>query len=883
MTFRSFVLVFVVCGVTLLSPSVHAQMRAQPVAELDGHVGLGLVLRKLNSVGTFMMATAHPDDENNAVLAMLAHGQGIRTALVSATRGDGGQNEIGAELFNALAVLRTEELLAAHRFDGAEQYFTRAVDFGYSFSIEETFERWGREEILGDFVRMIRTIRPDVIVGLRPTGQGGGQHHQASAVLAREAFRAAADPVRFSEQLDEGLRPWQAKKFYFSTGFSFRGTPAAPDGAHVVTVDVGSYDPLLGRTYAEIGSEARSMHKCQGMSQLLRLPGDAVARYYLADSSLDNRTVTDDSALFDGVETTILELRRYAGPRPPRDLSVYLASIGRHASEALRIFEREGMAATTRQLLAGLAAVRNLRGQLRGLGLTDEAVYEIDFRLAQKETQFERAVILAHGLRVDAVADDGVVAPGQYVRVSAYVGNRGMENVAVRRVSFSGFETSGIGCGTDVVNSGSAYSCASNLVIPLDAKTTTPYFERLPDAARYAFDQSAPFGLPFVPTPFRATFELEFTTERIDVNVPVQYRYEKEIFSGEKRMELSVVPRLTVHVSPEIAVVPTGSTSRDRELRVSVTNRSQEPVEGMVALELPAGWLAEPAPARVAFTRPDEERTVQFTVRPPADAAPGEYAIGARVESDGEVYDRGYQAVEYPHIQPRHLITRADARIKVLDVRVAEDLLVGYVMGAGDQVPAAIEQLGARVERLDGEELAWGDLTPYDVIMTGVRAYELDRDLRAHNDHLLEYVEGGGTVIVQYNKFGFNDAQYGPYPAQVSRNRVSDEQAPVDVLVPEHPVFSFPNPIGEPTWSGWVQERGLYFLGDRDPQYVDLVEMEDPFENNPGVKRGALVEARHGQGRWLYVGLGLWRQLPAGTDGAYQLLANLISLGKVTD
>lgn len=871
-------LILLQVGWFALSP-IYAQMQVRPVADEEGYAGLGLVLRKLDTVGTFMMATAHPDDENNALLALLSHGQGIRTALVSATRGDGGQNEIGAELFDALAVLRTEELLAAHRFDGAEQYFTRAVDFGYSFSIEETFERWGRQEILGDFVRMIRTLRPDVISGMQVTGRGGGQHHQASAALAREAFRAAADPTQFPEQLAEGLRPWQAKKFYFSNRVLFRDGPVNDEGDGLETIDLGGYDPLLGRTYAEIGSEARSMHKCQGMPQLLRLPGNAWAQYVLAETTIPNRHGGADAPLFDGIDTSVSGLIQYATVRPPRDLRIALTSIEQHAREAQQRFKQSGIDATQQPLLAGLAAVRSLRGQLRMLGLGDVAVYEIDFRLQTKEAQFERAVILAHGVQVEALATDGVVTAGQPVHVSALVANRGGTDVVVRRVSFDGFDGTVPGCGVDVVPAAGVYSCGSYLTVPAEAESTTPYFSQLPDAARYAFDDDAPFGLPFEPTPFQATFTIEFSHEQVALRVPVQHRYEKEIFSGEKRMTLNVVPRLAVEMSPEIVVAPVpDSAPAHREVRVIVSNRGQHQTEAEVQLQMPAGWQAEPERASVAFAREDEERTIRFVVTLPAGAAPGDYVIGARVSSDGSTFDRGYQVVEYPHIQPRHLTKIAEARVKVIDVLAVSDVLVGYVMGAGDHMPLAIEQLGARVERLSGADLAWGNLNRYDLIITGVRAYELDSDLRAHNDRLITYVEDGGMVIVQYNKVGFNDAQYGPYPAQVSQSRITDERAPVDVLVPNHPLFNEPNVLDATVWDGWVQERGLYFLGERDPRYVDLVAMEDPFENNAGVKQGALVEARVGQGRWLYVALGLWRQLPAGTEGAYRLLANLISL-----
>ena len=865
-----------------------AALRAQPVERVNGRTALGLVLRQINNTGTFMMATAHPDDENNGVLAVLSKGEGIRTTLVTATRGDGGQNELGPELFDALAALRTEELLAAHRLDGAEQYFTRAVDFGYSFSRDETFEKWGREEILGDFVRTIRTIRPDVIAGLSPDGNGGGQHHQASAVLAHEAYSAAADPSRFPEQLAEGLRPWQASKFYFSAGFGFGfgrggrggrgggGPPAA--GAQLTTVDVGRFDPLLGRTYAEIGSHARSMHKCQGMSPLVMLPGPASARYRLAQTTVPGRAGAPERSLFDGVDVSIEGLARFAGPQPPRDLVVALAVLSRHAAAALQAFDRGAGPAQRAAVLAGLGAVRNLRGRLTTLGLSDDAVFEIDFRLEQKGRQFEEAVLLAHELRLEVLADDGVVTAEQPVTVSAQVANYGETAVAVRQIRFDGFASVNLTCGADVVAAGAVYRCESAMRLPETLPTTDVHWQRLPDAARYRFDPDVPFGLPFRPTPFLATFEIDFLSGRIAIERPIVHRYGSNIFAGEKRMELQVVPRFAVEVIPQIAIIPLGAPDA-REVRVTVRHGGREPATGAVTLDLPAGWQARPVGATVEFSREDEVQTVRFTVRPPGGVAAGEYRIGATIASDGETFDRGYQVVEYPHIGRRHLVHESDTVMKVINVALEPGLRVGYVDGVGDDVPPAIEQLGAQLEHITADQLAYADLSGFDVIVTGVRAYERNPDLRANNDRLLDYVEAGGTLIVQYNKFEFNAAQYGPYPVRVSRARVTDELAPVRILAPDHQLFGFPNEISDATWADWVQERGLYFLGDKDPAYADLVELNDSFPSNPGVKRGALVEARYGEGRWLYVGLGLWRQLPAGTPGAYQLLANLLSLG----
>ncbi len=341
-------------------------MRVVPIDEEQGHVALGLALRHLGNTGIFMQATAHPDDENNGLLVMLNRGFGVRTALATATRGNGGQNEIGPEIFEALGVLRTEELAALHRFDGAEQYFTRAVDFGFSFSVEETYEKWGRDEITADYVRLIRTIRPDVILGLRPDGAGGGQHHQASAVIARDAFKLAGDPTKYPQQLKEGLRPWQPRKFYFAGRFG--GPSEQTQAARLLATNLAVYDPLLGKTYSEIGTEARSMHKCQGTAQLLALPGPSPDSFQLVESTIAGQLDRDERSLFDGVDTSVAGLAQFAGARPPRGLVEGLAAIQTTAQNAERRFAAEGAGATLQPLVTGLRAVRALRAQLRDPG-----------------------------------------------------------------------------------------------------------------------------------------------------------------------------------------------------------------------------------------------------------------------------------------------------------------------------------------------------------------------------------------------------------------------------------------------------------------------------------------------------------------------------------
>ncbi len=417
-----------------------AQMRVVPVDEEQGHVALGLALRHLANAGIFMMATAHPDDENNGLLVRLNRGQGYRTALATATRGNGGQNEIGPEIFEALGVLRTEELAAVHRFDGAEQYFTRAVDFGFSFSIEETFEKWGRNEILGDYVRLIRMIRPDVIVGMNPAGTGGGQHHQASAILSREAFTLSGDPTKFPEHLKEGLRPWQAKKYYsqaFLTGFG----ADAQTAEKTCRLNLAVYDPLLGKTYSEIGSEARSMHKCQGTAQLLALPGPSEATYQLLESTIPGQMQKDETSLFDGIDTRVPALAQLAGGPPPKELLDGLDEISSAVESAQKRFDADTHDSTVPPLLAGLRAVRALRTKLPTTQVDENARFDIDVRLQQKEAEFQKALLLANGVRLEALADDGAVVPGQPVNVAVLVSNNGLADVTVRQVKFSGFES----------------------------------------------------------------------------------------------------------------------------------------------------------------------------------------------------------------------------------------------------------------------------------------------------------------------------------------------------------------------------------------------------------------------------------------------------------
>ncbi len=856
-------------------------------AARSGHVALGLALRRLDVSGTFMQTAAHPDDEHNALYALFTRGMGLRSIDVQTTRGDGGQNEIGPELFRDIAVLRTSELLAAHRIDGAEQYFTRAIDYGYSFDPQEVIGKWGRDAIVGDFVRLIRTFRPDVLLTMNIQGRGGDRAHEATTVLTREAYVAAADPSKYPDQIEAGLRPWQARKLYFSAF----GRGPAPAGETLVHVDTARCDPLLGRTYADIGGDAHSFHKCQGMSSLLPLPGFGRPRafaYQLVDSKVAGDAEKDESSLFDGIDTTLTGIARFAGPHPPAALTAGLQAIATQAELAQKAFDEGHDAATAEPIEAGLEALRALRVRLDSMNLDSGARFDIDFRLKNKERDYEDAVLAAHNLSFDAVADDGLVVDGQPITLSILAVNHGASTVRITAVKVSGLDHPSA-CQAGDLAKDAVYTCSSEAQVPADAKLTTPYFsdrywKNPSNPAIDQFEADVPFGVAFRASPFRVTFHVKAGAVDVMRDLPVEFRYVKDLYNGDKRMELAVVPALSVSVTPPLAVVPVQAgtaTPNAREVHVTVTDGMKGPAETAVRLDVPQGWTVTPASAPIAFSHEDEALSARFQVTVPPGTPVGAYTIHATATSPaaaGRAFDQGYEAIEYPHVERRQVITPATATLKVVDVKAVPGVRVGYIVGVGDQVPPALEQLGAKVTLIDEDELAWGDLSKYDVIMTGVRAYERREDLRAYNRRLLEYAERGGTVIVQYNKFEFNRAQYGPYPAKVSTNRVADETVPVKILQPDNPVFNVPNRIGPETWTGWVQERGLYFLGEKDPRYVDLVSMVDSFPDNPGVKLGSLVEASTGKGHWIYLGLGLWRQLPAGTDGAYQLLANLISV-----
>lgn len=890
-------------GAALAVAAAPALAQLRPLAEDRGAAGLGLALRKIGTGVSVLTITAHPDDENNALHALLSRGLGARVSLLTLTRGGGGQNEIGPELFDGLRVLRTEELRTSHRLDAVEQYFGMVSDFGYSFSVEETLEKWGHEATLGEVVRMLRTLRPDVVLTLPPSGAGGGQHHQATGRLAHEAFDAAGDPDRFPEHAGMGLLPWRPVRLLVG---GVGGSPASAD-SRTVRIDTAIWDPLLGRTYADLGAEARSAHRCQGMGQVRGGPTGFPSVLVETRGAEDGTGIGTEGVegLFAGIPTGLERLVAFVAGTPEAAVETRerLASFRMAVAEAAGEFSAVAPSNSLPGLRRALSAAKNLRRGRLPEGLTAESRAEIEHRMAPRVVQIEEAIALAHGLVVDAVAESGAVVPGGSfnARVSVLGGPAAAMITGIGIETPDGWEVSQrTGAGEGTPRPGPRRRPLPPPVgpedLPREASPSRPLRAEFgvsvgPDAAlsrqpwrdvsgvdRFEALSGELFGLPARPPQVVARVAFESDGVPVEIRRPVEYRYEGPWVGTEKQKEVSILPRASVAVSPEIVVFPRGQNPR--RLTVSVVYRGEEAADFEASLEAPEGWTVNPAGAPVSFSGPGETR-VEFEVSAPDTEADGSYrlAASARPAKGGEPFTETVQEIAYHHIETRYLFRPAEASARVLDATVAP-VNVAYVEGVGDEVAEAIAQLGLPLTFLGERDLAEGDLAEFDTIVLGVRAYLARPDLRTHNQRLLDYVAGGGTLLVQYNKFEFNAGPWGPYPISVGRGRITDEDAPMQVLIPDHPVFAGPNRIGGADWSGWVQERGLYFLAPGgDPAYRDLLASEDPFEYNAGEKRGILVEARHGKGRWLYLGLGLWRQLPAGTPGAYRLLANLLSLG----
>jgi len=833
---------------------------AQAVIEGDGAAELGVALRRLGSTKRVLMVGAHPDDENTALIAELALGDGADVAYLSLTRGEGGQNLIGPELQEGLGLIRTEELLAARRLDGARQFFTRALDYGFSKSADEAFTQWPRDSLLADVVEVVRRYRPDIIVSIfSGTAADGHGQHQAAGIMARAAFAASGDASRFPTQLARGLEP-HAPAYLFQA--LYRPPPDPP-----IRVATGVFDPLFGQSRYQIAMQSRSRHRSQDMGTAQPMGPQSTALRVLAGDFPDNA-----HSLFTGLDTTLSQHARNAGVGSDiiRMLETYEHHIGevRSSYNPLRIAALHG---TLTQ------AVRVLDDALLAL---DAAPHHGLLRLVRTErTQAQDALLLDAGVLVNVVASTPAPVPGTAFDLSVTVWNGGPHDLVIGHVQPSlppGWHYTGDAVTSRKVEQGAVVRQTYRVTVPESAAPTEPYFLRHARAgAMYSWQGAADSvrALPFEAVDIAIDMALHMGVD-IAVKRAAEFVAVDKAF-GEVRRPLIVVPAAAVSVEPHVAAIPTGA-AEPRVIDVTVS-AARDSMHGVVRLDAPAGWRVSPVSVNVELGRTGDSRVLSFTVTPPAAAA-GEHTLRASFTSRGRVYDEGYTLVDYPHIRPHPLYRTAEVRAAVFPVRLAEGLRIGYIEGAGDDGAEALDQLGATVEQLDAGALANNDLAGYDAIVAGIRAYEVRPDLIASNARLLEYARNGGTVVVQYNKYELVDGDFMPYPAAMSRphGRVTDENAAVTLLEPQHPALSWPNRITAADFDAWAHERGLYYLSTFDSRYQALLSMADPGE---APETGSLVVARVGSGWYVYTGLALFRQLPEGVPGAYRLLANLVSLG----
>jgi LmbE family N-acetylglucosaminyl deacetylase len=869
---------------TVLACLISSLLAVTPLAaqleppSTGGVVALEQELRLLGHYKRVLVIGAHPDDEDTELLTVLVRGEGAEAAYLSLNRGEGGQNVIGPELGEALGLLRTEELLAARRLDGARQFFTRAYDFGFSKTQDETWTHWPRDSVLKDVVRILRRFRPQVVVSIfSGTPRDGHGQHQAAGWAAQEAFRIAGDATRFPELAGEGLKPWTPLKLYRSTRFDSAATTLVLEG--------GVLDPAVGKSYHQIAMAGRSLHRSQDMGQLQRI-GPSAVRLRL----IEDRTGRGGDGLWAGIDTTLAGMAAVAGPGGGAP------AVWDSLATALDDYRRghEPPLAATLDRFAGALPQTGGDSTVRVGVATAEQWDQL--------TRLQRAIQLASGVVCDAVADDQRVVPGQVLHVAATCWNAGPRSVSVPLVVLRGnaswpwlhlIQEGG------TIESGAVANWAFDVSIPDSATPSRPYFLGRPrDGDLYGWPAGpaevlgAPFEDPLITAEFGADIEPR----------EVSFRYRDQT-AGEVRRPVRVVPRVDVKLDPDTLVWPLANRPT-RRFTVTLTHGGRDTTSGMVRLTGPDGWVLGKAQPFV-LGREDEVRAFVFDVQPPPAARAGRVTIrGEAQDAAGRRYDTGVFVVDYPHIRPRPFARAAAANARVEPLALPRLARIGYVRGAADRVPEALRSVGLPVTLLDGAALERSDLSRYDAIVIGSRAYETEPALAAHNGRLLDYARRGGLILVQYQQYEFFARGYAPLPMTVggqplrleivtrsggaagappavraappvSHDRVTDENAPVRLLRPAHPVFHVPNRIGPEDWAGWVQERGLYFAHSWDPAYVPLLETHDPGE---GPLEGGLLVARVGKGSYVYTGLSFFRQLPAGVPGAYRLFANLLAL-----
>jgi len=873
---------------------------------LSGEIEIREALERLNTLGSVMMIGAHPDDEREQVLAYLALGRHVRTAYLSLTRGEGGQNLIGPEQGDELGIIRSQELLASRRIDGAEQYFTRAIDFGFSKTADETLQKWDRNKVLGDVVYNIRRFRPDVVILVfSGTPRDGHGHHQASSILGKEAFSLAGDPTKFPEQLAY-VQPWTPKLLMMNAGGPAGNQNKGKGGknkaddtppADRLNLDVGVYSPELGASFGEIGGASRSANRTQGTGAAEAKGSQVVAM----------ETVAGDKATKDLFEHLDITWNRLPGG----------AAVGEIVKQAVDSF----VPAHPETLLPQLVKARPLIAAI--LASTKDPIAE------RKLKELDDTIALCSGLSLEAQADKAAVSPGATLRVNFTAIQRLPNQVALTGIQLSGIEgapTVNLAPTVLANNQPSRYN--ASFTIPQSQPYTQPYWLAQPkDGALYSVPDPRDVGLPENPPVLTAHFRVQIAGMELELTRPVQYRYVDRVL-GEQVRPFTVIPPVAVSL-PESALV--FGDAKPRTIEVAVKSNGGK-VAGDLHLDVPAGWTATPTSSHFELAASEEQTNVFFNLTPPASDFRGKIRAIAQVGT--QTVSTGTEVIQYPHITTQTLLPPAEATLVRAAIRILSRT-VGYVMGAGDDVPQAIRQLGCEVTLLTESDLSHGDLARFDAIVTGVRAFNTRPDLRANYQRLFDYANNGGTLIVQYNVpeggappqaaaaqgapaqgaaaqgavpqggapgaaqaapaqasqptpalppavaaagDGGLLAHIGPYPIRISRNdRVTVEEAPIAFPNPGVRLLHVPNQITSADFDSWVQERGLYFADEWDPKYVSVLESHDPGEMpHPG----GMLYAPVGKGAYIFSAYDWFRELPAGVPGAYRMFANMLSAAK---
>lgn len=817
-------------GLLLFSQVVFAQ-----TAPPTGIADIKQELKKLNVLGSVLYVAAHPDDENTRLLAYLAQEKHYRTGYLSMTRGDGGQNLIGNEQSELLGLIRTQELLAARRTDGAEQFFTRANDFGFSKGPDETLQIWDKEKVLSDVVWVIRKFKPDVIICRFPTdGRGGHGHHTSSAILAQEAFTAAADPKRFPEQL-QYVQPWQARRLLWNT-FNFGSTNTTEESQF--KIDVGVYNPLLGKGYGEIAAESRSNHKSQGFGSA-KQRGES---YEYFKTILGDAPVND---LMDGVNTTWKRVRYTEG------LEANINIIAKEFNENM--------------------PERSVPGLVKVLDRV-EKLPDTYWR-AQKTKSLKDLIAACAGLWFEAYAQEPTYAIGDSVNVRSMVLNRYSDKVKLNRI------VNIIYMKKDALPKIMSPSQMINKVIPanqvqsFDSRTyanrmTQPYWLEKPRTlGSYHIPDQQLVGYPENPEPPTVMFEFIIEGKPISYERKLVYKYVDPV-RGEVYRPVEITPPVTANIDDPVYIF------KDmKPQNISIKLKSFTQTSGTIELQAPAGWKVVPAVASFSEKKKGEEWTERFTVSP-TDLQSRNDVLQAVTVVNGKVFTTGIQRISYDHIPTITLFPPAQTHVLKLDLQTPGKN-IGYITGAGDLVPDALRRLGYKVTLLKEDDVMKGDLSQYDAIVTGVRAYNVNDRLAVEQPKLLDYVKNGGNLVVQYNNnAGLVTNNIGPYPFKVINQRVTDENANVGILDPRNPLLNYPNKINPNDFDGWVQERSIYQATDIDPKYQVLFQMNDPGE---APSKGSVITTDYGKGRFTYTTLSFFRQLPAGVPGAYRLFINMLS------